>query len=60
MMESTGMTAEEQGPTLQQVRVCSNATVCTEIKERSCLLSEGLRYTGNFSKIPLPPVPTLK
>ena len=38
------MTAEQQGHRLQQMRICSNATdVGTEIKERSCLPSEGLR-----------------
>jgi len=60
-MESTAMTAEQQGPRLQQVRICSNATaVGTEIKERSCLHLEGLRYTGIFSEISLPPLQTLK
>ena len=39
-MENTAMTAEQQGPRLQQARTCSNATA-TEIKERSCLPSEG-------------------
>ena len=42
-MRSTAMTAEQQGPRLQQVKVCSNATaVGREIKERSCLPPEGL------------------
>ena len=32
-MESTAMTAEQQGPRLQQVKICSNATaISTEIK----------------------------
>jgi len=45
------MTAEQQGPRLQQVRVCSNATAAgTEIKERSCLPSDGLTHTGIPSK----------
>ena len=33
--------------------------VGTEIKERSCLPSEALRYAGISNKIPLPPLPTL-
>jgi len=33
--------------------------VGTETKERSCLPSEGLKYAGMSSKIPLPPLPTL-
>jgi len=60
-MESAAMTAEQQGPRLQQVRICSNATaVGIEIKEGSCLPPEYLIYTGISSKIPLPPLPTLK
>ena len=43
-MESAATTAEQQGPRLLQVRICSNAgAMGTEIKERSCLPSEGLR-----------------
>lgn len=38
-MERTTMTADYQCPRLQQVRVCSNATVMgIETKEESCLL----------------------
>ena len=40
-MKSTSKTSEQQGPKLQQVRICSNATaVDTNIKERSYLPSE--------------------
>jgi len=60
-MERTAMTAEQQGPRLLQVRICSNATaIGTEIKERCGLPSEHLRYAGISRKIPLPPLPTLK
>jgi len=60
-MESAATTAEQQGPRLQQVRICSNtAAIGTEIKERSCLPLEGFRYAGTSSKIPTLPVPTLK
>ena len=61
MMKSAAMTAEQQGPIMQLVKICSNATaVGTEIKEISCLPSEGIRYTGISNEIPLPPLPTLK
>ena len=54
-MESTAITVE------QQVMVCSKATsTCTEVKERSCLPSEDLRYAGISSKMALLPLPTLK
>jgi len=60
-MESTAMTAKQQGPRLQQVRIRSNATAMgTEKKEKSCLLSKGLRYAGISSKIPLLPLLTFK
>jgi len=60
-IESAAMTAEQQGSRLQQVRICSHATATgSEIKERSCLPSEYLRHIGIFSKIPPPPLPTLK
>jgi len=43
------------------VRICSNTTaIDTEIREKNYLPSEDLRYTGISSKIPLPPLPTLK
>jgi len=43
------------------VRTRSNATaIGTETKERIFIPSEGLRYTGISSKIPSPPLPTLK
>jgi len=43
-MESAVMTAEQQGPRLQEVRTGSNAKgTDTEIKERSCLPSKGHR-----------------
>jgi len=58
-MESTAMTAEQQGPRLEQVRICSNAKAM-ETKEEVCLPLEGLRYAGISSKIPLPLLPTLK
>ena len=55
------MPAEQQDPRLQQARTCSNATALgTEIKERSCLPSEGWTQAGISSKIPLPALPTLK
>ena len=42
-MDSTAMTVEQQGPRLQQVRICRNTTaVGTEIKERSCSPLEDL------------------
>ena len=54
-------TAEQQGPRLQQIQIYSNTTaVITNIKERSYLPSEGLRYIGISSRIPLPSLPTLK
>jgi len=60
-MESTKMTAEQQGPKLQHGRICSNITaVSTGIKESNCLPSENLRKAGISNKIPLPPLPTLK
>jgi len=44
MMKNT-MTAEQQDPRPQQVRIHSNATAaCEEIRERRNLLSEGLRH----------------
>jgi len=53
VMESTAMTKVQQGPRLQLERICSNATAMdTEIKGRSSLPSEGLRYRGISSKIP--------
>jgi len=53
--------AEQQGPRLQPVKICSNATaIGTETKERSYLPAEGLRYTGISREIPLPPLLTLK
>jgi len=37
-MENEVLRAEQQGPRLQQVRICSNATAMdTEIKERKLL-----------------------
>ena len=60
-MEIAAMTAEQQVPSLHQVRVFSNATaIGTETKERSYLPAEGLRYTGISSKMPSPPLLTLK
>jgi len=45
----------------QQVQISLNeAAIHTEIKAGSCLLSEDLRYAGLSSKIPSPPLPTLK
>jgi len=59
-MEIAAMTAEQQVPSLHPVRVFSNATaIGTEIKERSCLPLEGLRYTGISSKKLTPPLPPL-
>jgi len=59
-MESATKTAEQQDPRLQWVRMCSNTTpTSTEIRERSCLPSEGLRYTEISSKMPIPPLATL-
>jgi len=59
-MESAAMTAEQQGPRLQQVRICSYTTaVGTGIKERSCLPLEGLRYAEISGEITVPPLPTL-
>lgn len=44
VMESAAMTVEQQDLRLQQVRICSTIRATgTEIKERSCLPSEGLR-----------------
>jgi len=44
IIESAAMTAEQQGPKLQQVRIGSNTTATgTEIKAKSCLPSEGFR-----------------
>jgi len=60
-MGSAATTAEQQGPRLQHVRTCSNATaVVTETKERSYLPLEGFRYAEISSDIPLLPLPTLK
>ena len=43
------------------MRICSNAAaIYTETKEIICLPMEGLRYAEIYSKIPLPPPPTLK
>ena len=36
------------------------AAMDTEVKEKSCLPSGGLKKAGIPSKIPLPPLPTLK
>jgi len=48
-IESAARTAEQQGSRLQWMGIYSNATtIGTEIKERSCLPSEGLRYTGGL------------
>jgi len=57
-MESTAITAGQQVPMLQQVRIYSlaNATAMgTEIKERSCLPSEGLQVCRNHQQDPLAP-----
>jgi len=60
-MENTTITAEQQDPRLQQVKICSNITdKDTKIKEKSYLPLEGLKYTKTSSKSPLPPLPTLK
>jgi len=54
------MTAEQQDPRPQQEKICTNTTaVGVEIKERSYLPSEDLRYSGISSEIPFPPLPTL-
>lgn len=56
MMESTVMTAEQKDPRLQQVRIHSNTTaVDTEIRERSCLPSEGFRQAEISREIPVSP-----
>jgi len=61
MMESRAMTAEQQGPKLQQTKVCSNATaIDTEIKKGSYLPLENLRKTENPREIPLSALPTFK
>jgi len=61
MMESIAITAEQQGPRLQQVRICSNTTVIgIEIKERNFLPFKDLRYAEISRKRALPPLPTLK
>jgi len=59
-MENTAMTAEQQGPRLQQVRICSNATAAGKEIKKSYLPSESLRYAEISSEIPSPPLPTLK
>ena len=60
-MERATMIAEQKDSRLQQVRIHSNTTaVSTEMKERSCLPSEGLRYIRISSKILLSSLPTLK
>jgi len=60
--ESTAVAVEQRGPRLQKLRICSTAAaaVGTEIKERSCLPSEGLKCRGISSKMPLHLLPTLK
>jgi len=61
MMESTTMAAEQQDPRLQQVRIHSNVTaVGTEIRKRSRLPSESLRYARTPREILWPLLPTLK
>ena len=60
-MERAAVTAQQKGPRLQQLKICSNTTaVSTEIKKRSYIPSEDLRYTQISNKIPPPPLPTLK
>ena len=55
------MTAEQQDPRPQQVRICLNVNeVGTEIKQSSCLPLGGLRHTRISREIPSPPLPTLK
>lgn len=52
-IESATVTAEQQDPRVQQGRIHSNIkAVGTKIRKRSCLPTEGLRYTGNSNKIP--------
>ena len=61
MCNTIESTATQQGPRLQQMKICSNATAMdTEIRERDYLPLEGLRYTRISRGIPLPPLPTLK
>jgi len=55
------MTAEQQDPRLQQVRIRSNATAAgTEIRKSNCLPLEVLWYIGISSKMALLPLPTLR
>jgi len=55
------MRAEQQDPKLLCTRIHSNTTaVGTEITKRSCLPSEGLRYTGTSKEISFPPLLPLK
>jgi len=55
------MTAEPQGPRLQQARVFPNLTTLgTEIKKRSCLPSEHIIQAEVSKKVLSPPLPTLK
>ena len=54
-MENAAMTAEKQGPRLQQMRICSNTAAGRETKENICLPAEDLRYiriqTGTLASI---------
>ena len=53
--------AEHQGLKLQRARICLDITAeGTEIKERSCLPLEDLRYTRISRRMPSPPLPALK
>jgi len=60
-MENTAVTAEQQGPRLQQMKTYLNTTaVGTETKEKSCLPSGSLKHAEISSKIPLLPLSALK
>lgn len=59
-MENTAIVAEWHNPNLQEMRTSPNAAaIGTETKEEN-LLTSGRPQAGIYSKIPLPPLPTLK
>lgn len=51
-MESTALTAEQEGPRLQQVTLCSNATAPNTETEKNCLPQEGLKEAKGFRERP--------
>ena len=61
VMESATITAKQQDPRLQQLRIHSNTTGGgTEVKERNWLPLESLRYAGISREMPSPPQAVLK